>query len=126
MYWIIISVAMAVVFLTVGIIVDKKYWNAFIGIVCYLVGSFSLITSIFLGLSLIERNTFFEEKISEYNNLKAVIEETRGVEPNTALAQQVVEMNTTIDNHRNELHSGWWGVWRSEKIANLEKLHFDN
>ena len=81
-------------------------------------------------LTLCNRGKRFDYTIEKYNNLKAQVEDYNSL-PDSAklisleydIRDDVLDMNNTISKHEVMSQSIWKGLWFSEEVGNLPKLH---
>lgn len=81
-------------------------------------------------LTLCNRGKRFENTIEQYKNLKTQVEDYNSL-PDSAklisleydIREDVLAMNNTISKHKVMHESIWKGLWYSEEVGNLPKLH---
>lgn len=81
-------------------------------------------------LTLCNRGKRFDYTIEKYNNIKAQVEDYNSL-PDSAklisleydIREDVLDMNNTISKHNVMSQSIWKGLWFSEEVGNLPKLH---
>ena len=81
-------------------------------------------------LTLCNRGKRFENTIEQYKNIKTQVEDYNSL-PDSAklisleydIREDVLAMNNTISKHEVMSQSIWKGLWYSEEVGNLPKLH---
>lgn len=124
MLLIIVSIIALAAFIALFVAAENHFWPdvweflSLLGIVF----NGMLVIGLLIWLSLVPIN--IKSIKADYEVLSTQVEYVRneGIVTDATLLEKILEMNSTIENHRVFDNSPWIGCFFSEKIANLQPL----
>ena len=125
MYWLIIGIALLVLGIAFIVIDVNTYADNGLGGIgggCMFIGILALII---LGLSIAGIKADFAAFKTDYEFTKELIEDyERGDDYGNTfdVTEKVIRINEKIAKHRSQWDSGWYNLWRSKELGELEPL----
>ncbi len=129
MLTLILLAAIAILGFVVAFLADKygSYDMEWLTVLMCIIGGTATCALLIAGALLINIEQRFDNRIEEYNVITEMVDSYNGQDYGnmTPLVESVVNMNMTIARHKAYYNTKWYGLWYSEKIANLEPIRFD-
>lgn len=129
MLTLILLAAIAIVGFVVAFLADKygSYDMEWLTVFMCIIGGTATCILLISGALLLNIERRFDNRIEEYNVITEMVDSYNGQDYGnmTPLVESVVDMNMTIARHKAYYNTKWYGLWYSEKIANLEPIRFD-
>lgn len=124
MYWLIIGIVLFVLGLVLFIIDANSYTadTEGVGLVLGFIGVFILLM---IGLRTAGIKADFAAFKTDYEFTKELIDDyERGDDYGNTfdITEKVININEKIAKHRSQWNSGWYSLWRSKELGELEPL----